>query len=217
MEPPENETLEYVASAGDRQAIASTLCAFANGKGGRLYIGIDDKGKIRGIWRMPEARRKVEAILRQLQPVPVHAIDVEVRGYHRILAITVQPLDAGPCFYKGRIWVRSGTANKWLKRIEWEERVGSNEGKATEHLPMENESLRQLAAQISLRQLLLLNEKEKEILQLLQRKQVASASILARELGISVPAALRRLKTLQTRGWVRKSGSRRDSKFWLNL
>ena len=43
----ESETVEFKNSF-DREAIES-LAAFANTKGGRVFIGISDDGKIRGV------------------------------------------------------------------------------------------------------------------------------------------------------------------------
>ena len=44
----ESETLEFKKSTGQLQRAGETLCAFLNGKGGRVFFGVTDSGKIVG-------------------------------------------------------------------------------------------------------------------------------------------------------------------------
>ena len=43
----ENQDIEFKLSWGDEYI--KWICGFANAKGGRIYIGVDDKGKVFGI------------------------------------------------------------------------------------------------------------------------------------------------------------------------
>ena len=45
----ENARTEFKRGVGDLRGIARTLCAFANGDGGLLVIGVDDAGTIVGV------------------------------------------------------------------------------------------------------------------------------------------------------------------------
>ena len=44
----EAETLIFKKSTGQLQRAGETLCAFLNGQGGRVLIGVTDEGKITG-------------------------------------------------------------------------------------------------------------------------------------------------------------------------
>ena len=45
----EHETQDFKFTVNDPRKIARSLSAFANNKGGRLLIGVDDNGKIKGV------------------------------------------------------------------------------------------------------------------------------------------------------------------------
>ena len=45
----EDASTEFKRNLGDMRAVTRTLCAFANGAGGLLVLGIDDTGAIVGV------------------------------------------------------------------------------------------------------------------------------------------------------------------------
>ena len=51
----EDAVTEFKRGIGDMRAVGRTLCAFANGAGGLLVLGIDDAGAIVGVSADPEA------------------------------------------------------------------------------------------------------------------------------------------------------------------
>ena len=52
----ENQSIEYKESWRDEYV--KWLCGFANAQGGKLYIGINDKGEVCGVG-MPTSCRKI--------------------------------------------------------------------------------------------------------------------------------------------------------------
>ena len=114
IESGENTHTEFKRGLGDFSALGRTLCAFANGDGGLLVIGVENPGVIVGAREDPE--RAQERLTNFLQngcgkPVTadcdryltdagwVHWIDVprQRRGYE-------------PFSYDGRFWIRRGRA-----------------------------------------------------------------------------------------------------------
>ena len=110
----ENSRTEFKRGLGDFGALGRTLCAFANGDGGLLVIGVDNPDVIAGAREDPE--RAQERLTNFLQngcgePVTadcdryltdagwVHWVDVprQRRGYE-------------PFSYDGRFWIRRGRA-----------------------------------------------------------------------------------------------------------
>ena len=55
IEAGEGARTELKRGLGNFRAIARTLCAFANGNGGLLAIGVDDSGAISGVDEDPES------------------------------------------------------------------------------------------------------------------------------------------------------------------
>ena len=106
----EDARTEFKRGVGDLRAIARTLCAFANGDGGLLVIGVDDAGTIVGAAGSPDAvQERLANLLRTGCGKPitaqcgrcetgggwVHWVDVHrhQRGYE-------------PFASDGRFWIR---------------------------------------------------------------------------------------------------------------
>lgn len=59
---PENQNVEYKSSWRDEYL--KWICGFANAQGGKLYIGIDDNGKVCGVlnaknsWKISQIKSK---------------------------------------------------------------------------------------------------------------------------------------------------------------
>jgi len=94
-----------------RQAV----CAFANDlpdhrKAGVLFVGADDKGAPSGLCITDELLRTPADIRGDGNILPPPSVVVEKRKLMgaEMAVVTVQPSDAPPVRYKGRIWVRVG-------------------------------------------------------------------------------------------------------------
>ena len=90
----EAETLEFKKSTGQLQRAGETLCAFLNGQGGRVLIGVTDEGKIAGQAVTDTTLQGVAEILRRLEPavyiplIPVLLPDSE----RRVLVLEAWPV-----------------------------------------------------------------------------------------------------------------------------
>ena len=110
----EDASTEFKRNVGDMRAVTRTLCAFANGAGGLLVLGIDDTGAIVGVEADPDSvQERLTGLLHTGCGKPVsarcgrrsttagwiHWIDVlrHQRGYQ-------------PFVFDGRFWVRRGRA-----------------------------------------------------------------------------------------------------------
>ena len=112
IEAGEDARTEFKRGLGDFAAVSKTICAFANGDGGLLVLGVNNDGRIVGV---PEASERVQERLTSFlhngcgRPVTaecsrhladdgwVHWVEVgrHQRGYE-------------PFSYDGRFWVRRG-------------------------------------------------------------------------------------------------------------
>lgn len=101
----ENQTLEFKQLW--RDDYLKTFCAFANGEGGRLLVGVDDNGEVVGL---ENARVLLESLPNKIHNKLALLVDVTLheqdgKGY---LEISVQGTYA-PVSYAGRFYKRSGS------------------------------------------------------------------------------------------------------------
>ena len=104
----EGEKIEFKARSTN---MAETVCAMANTAGGCIIIGVDNKGKIRGI--SEREKERIVSSLQSLMPAPEVTIsDVEING-KRIVVIKVEKskrfITLGPNAY-----IRIGRSNRPL-------------------------------------------------------------------------------------------------------
>lgn len=109
----ENQNTEYKESWRDEYI--KWICGFANANGGTMYVGIDDKGHVKGIY---DAKKLAEDLPNKVKDILGVLVDVNIKteaGKDYLEIIT----DAYPypVNYKGSYFYRSGATNQELKRL----------------------------------------------------------------------------------------------------
>ncbi|MDP2455103.1 MULTISPECIES: ATP-binding protein [unclassified Kaistella] len=107
----ENQNTEYKESWRDEYI--KWICGFANANGGKMYIGIDDKGTILGI---TDVKKLAEDLPNKVKDILGVLIDVNIKNdsdkeYLEIIT-DAYPY---PVNYKGKYYYRSGATNQELK------------------------------------------------------------------------------------------------------
>ena len=107
----ENQNTEYKESWRDEYI--KWVCGFANASGGKMYIGIDDKGEILGI---AEVKKLAEDLPNKVKDILGVLIDVNIKNdsdkeYLEIIT-DAYPY---PVNYKGKYYYRTGATNQELK------------------------------------------------------------------------------------------------------
>lgn len=74
LQEGESYKVEFKGSVD--KSLAEEVCAFANASGGRIFIGVDDNGKIIGTDTSNAARSRIQDTLRQIQPDLTIKLDV---------------------------------------------------------------------------------------------------------------------------------------------
>jgi ATP-dependent DNA helicase RecG len=107
---PENQNVEYKSSWRDEYL--KWICGFANAQGGKLYIGIDDNGKVCGV---QNAKKLMEDIPNKIQTCLgfVNEINKRERGGLEYIEIVVDP-SSYPVSYHGEFHYRSGATKGLL-------------------------------------------------------------------------------------------------------
>ncbi len=113
----ESDVVERKESlAGDaRDTIRQAICAFANDlpnhrKPGVVFVGVKDNGSCAGLPMADQllltlANMKTDG---NILPIPSMSVERKKVAGCEVAVVIVQPSDAPPVQYKGRIWVRTG-------------------------------------------------------------------------------------------------------------
>jgi len=109
LQTGENERCEFRRSFG-REALC-TLCAFANTKGGEVWVGVGDDGTIVGASVGEESLRDWANKIREELGVNARLELGEVEG-KPVVRIVVEESLSKPVCYRGRAYVRSGSTDR---------------------------------------------------------------------------------------------------------
>lgn len=129
---PEQQNIEYKQSWRDEYL--KWVCGFANAQGGRIYIGIDDKGNITGVddykKLMDDLPNKIVQQLGLVVDIDLH--EKESRHY---IEVTV-PQSTVPISYHGIYHYRSGSTKQELKGTALHNWLLKKSGKSWEDIPV---------------------------------------------------------------------------------
>jgi ATP-dependent DNA helicase RecG len=113
----ESDAVERKESLGGdaRDTIRQAICAFANDLPdhripGVVFVGARDDGSCTGLPITDELLRTLADMKTDGNILPIPSLSVERKKLAggEVAVVTVQPSDAPPIQYKGRIWVRTG-------------------------------------------------------------------------------------------------------------
>ena len=120
----ESQNIEWKESWRDEYL--KWICGFANAQGGRIYIGIDDAGKVVGV---RNAKRLLEEIPNKIQTNMGFLSDVNLlsKDGFEYIEIIVSP-SSYPVSYKGEYHIRSGSTKQVLRGTALTEFISSKSG-----------------------------------------------------------------------------------------
>jgi len=117
IEENESEHLEFKTSFG-KEAI-ETLCAFANTKGGKVLIGINDKGKPIGAQVSQESIQKwINQIKNSTSPSIIPDAESFTQDGKTIISLSVLSYPIKPISFKGKYYKRVHNANHLMDLSE---------------------------------------------------------------------------------------------------
>jgi ATP-dependent DNA helicase RecG len=118
----ESETLEFKRSTGELREAMQTLCAFANGSGGIVLIGVRSDGKIIGQQVTEQTLHDIAAARDRFEPPIDVAIErIEVASGRAVLVLIVAGTsDSVPCACDGRAFERIGNTTRRMSQERFE-------------------------------------------------------------------------------------------------
>jgi ATP-dependent DNA helicase RecG len=115
------------------------VSGFANAQGGKLYIGIDDKGKVTGIDNHKELLEQLPNKFRDI--LGVHAeVNLHLENSNHYLEIIVPRYDV-PISVRGKYYVRTGSTLQELKGLALNEFILKRTGKTWDDIPEQRASV----------------------------------------------------------------------------
>jgi ATP-dependent DNA helicase RecG len=108
----EGYNIEFKESYSD--SLGKEICAFANANGGRIILGITDKGEIMGINITNRMKSQMQDTARNLDP----KLEVSIEEAGKILIVNVPEGPNKPYSTGGKFYMRHGTNSQQLSRDE---------------------------------------------------------------------------------------------------
>ena len=106
----ENYTVEFKETAD--KSLPSEVCAFANASGGRVFIGVNDSGKIIGTDVSNEARSRIQDTINKIEP----RLKVDIKVHENIIVLMVPEGNQKPYSCPSGFYLRSGPNSQKLER-----------------------------------------------------------------------------------------------------
>jgi ATP-dependent DNA helicase RecG len=106
----EGYTVEFKESAD--KSLASEVCAFANASGGRVFVGVDDSGRVVGTDTGNTARSRIQDTINQIEP----RLAVDIAVHDNIIVISVPEGTDKPYSCAKGFYLRSGPNSQKLER-----------------------------------------------------------------------------------------------------
>jgi len=118
----ESETVEFKKSTGLLTRAGETLCAFLNGRGGRLFFGITPEGQVVGQHVSDNTQRDLAALLTRFEPAPPIEISrIPLANGLAVLLLEAMPSPQGaPFLFQGRPYQRVGSTTSIMPQARYE-------------------------------------------------------------------------------------------------
>lgn len=136
----ENQNVEYKESWRDEYL--RWVCGFANASGGRIYIGIDDSGKVVGVKDIKKLLEDIPNKIKDTMGIiaDVNRLEKDGKPY---IEIVVNP-SSYPVSYHGEYHYRSGSTKQQLKGTALTEFLVKKTGYRWDSVPVDNVTVEEL-------------------------------------------------------------------------
>ena len=128
----ENHNIEYKETWRDEYL--KWICGFANAHGGKMLIGVDDKGRVVGVEKPKKLIEDIPNKVRDVMGILVEANRLEKEGTVYV-EILVEPYPY-PISYRGRYYQRCGATNQELKGAALDRFLLRRQGKTWDGVPV---------------------------------------------------------------------------------
>ncbi|MEN9523814.1 MAG: hypothetical protein RL065_2191 [Bacteroidota bacterium] len=137
----EHQQIEYKRDWSDEYI--KWIAGFANSQGGKIYIGINDKGEVSGL---KNAQKLLEEIPNKVKDILGILVDVNLKTKNKLqyLEIKVEAYPY-PINYKGQYFFRSGSTKQELKGASLDKFILKKQGVKWDGVPLLNLTIKDLS------------------------------------------------------------------------
>jgi len=120
----ESQQLEFKKSLAERKELLETISAFANSKGGKIFVGIEENknGAVKEIVGIRIKGKELENLSNEIKqntdPVIFPSIEIEKIMDKDVIMLEIQENPIKPVFVKGEVYKRVGRTNQKLSTLE---------------------------------------------------------------------------------------------------
>jgi len=120
----ESQQIEFKKSLAERKELLETISAFANSKGGKIFVGIEENkdGSVKEIVGIRIHGKEIENLSNEIKqntdPVIFPSIEIEKIMDKEVLMLEIQENPIKPVFVKGEVYKRVGRTNQKLSTLE---------------------------------------------------------------------------------------------------
>lgn len=120
------------------------VCGFANAQGGRLLLGVNDKGQVVGL---PDATKLLEDLPNKVRDLLGIVVDVNLHteGDSHYIEVVVQSYP-NPISYRGHYYMRSGSTLQELKGAALDRFLLGRHGRTWDGVPLPQFNLADVSA-----------------------------------------------------------------------
>jgi ATP-dependent DNA helicase RecG len=118
----ESDTIEFKKPTNAWNRVGETLCAFLNGRGARVFIGIRPEGRIVGQQISDNTQQEVAGMLSRFEPsAPVNIHRIPVSNGHEVMVLEAKPsLERFPFTFEGKPYQRIGSTTSVMPQAQYE-------------------------------------------------------------------------------------------------
>lgn len=137
----ESDSLEFKSTMASLPGACRTLCAFLNGCGGTVLIGVKDNGDIRGQSVTDSTRLEIANMLAKFEPhanIDIEYINVDDRYVVKFIAKPYP--QSGPYVFDGKPYERVESSTKLMSQQRYQQLLldASNHARPWDHETLEN-------------------------------------------------------------------------------
>lgn len=124
----ESVSLEFKKSTAQLRPAGETLCAFLNGKGGQILIGIAPSGEIKGQDISDKTLLDISSIVAKLEPsAPIDIERIKVQNGKEVIILTAHPIKSyQPFSFMGRSYHRIESSTQAMPRSAYQRLLKQN-------------------------------------------------------------------------------------------
>jgi ATP-dependent DNA helicase RecG len=121
-EKGEEKVVEFKSSTSHLRATFETICAFLNGDGGTVLMGVRDDGRILGQDISDNTRKEIAREIKRIEPAPLIEIEyIDLENNKAVIAIHVDAGNHAPYTYDGRPWQRDESETNRMSQHRYEQ------------------------------------------------------------------------------------------------